>query len=103
MALRLTRPTPACRDTPLRGSAAARSATRRIVRFTTCRIMHVKFVNGRETVSAQCLETFADASESVSWQCPVSRQFRRANRIHFTRPPRACRDRLFSHGRTTSL
>ncbi len=55
MALRLTRPTPACRDTPLRGSAAARSATRRI--------MQVKFVNGRETVSAQCLETFADAAE----------------------------------------
>ena len=96
MALRLTRPTPACRDTPLRGSAAARSATRRIMRFTTCRIMHVKSVNGRETVSAQCL-TFADAGEAVS------RQFRRANRIHFTRSPRACRDRLFSHGCTMSL
>ena len=59
MALRLTRPTPACRDTPLHGSAAARSTARRIMRFTTCRIMHVKFVNGRETVSAQCLETLA--------------------------------------------
>ena len=46
--------------------------------------MHVKFVNGRETVSAQCLETFADAGEAVS------RQFWRANRMHFTRPPRAC-------------
>ena len=48
MALRLIRPTPACRDTPLRGSAAVGSATRRIMRFTTCRIMHVKSVNGRE-------------------------------------------------------
>jgi hypothetical protein len=25
------------------------------MRFTTCRIMHVKFVNGRESVSRQCL------------------------------------------------
>ena len=31
--------------------------------------MHVRFVNGRESVSAQCLETFADAGESVSRQC----------------------------------
>ena len=33
-----------------------------------CRIMHVKFVNGRESVSAQCLR-FSDAGEAVSRQC----------------------------------
>ena len=38
------------------------------MRFTTCRIMHVKFVNGRESVSAQCLR-FVRAGETVSRQC----------------------------------
>jgi hypothetical protein len=38
------------------------------MRFTTCRIMHVKFVNGRESVSAQCLRSVR-AGESVSRQC----------------------------------
>ena len=65
------------------------------MRFTTCRIMHVKFVNGRESVSAQCLRSVhagevhgAKNNERhvcgrprvvsgpclVSAQCPVSRQ-----------------------------
>ncbi len=42
----LTRPTPTCRDTSFRGTAAARSATRRI--------MSVTFADGCETVSTQC-------------------------------------------------
>ena len=45
--------------------AAVRSA---IMRFTTCRIMHVKFVNGREAVSTQCLRSVR-AGEPVSRQC----------------------------------
>jgi hypothetical protein len=35
--------------------------------------MHVKFVNGRESVSAQCLR-FVRAGEAVSRQCLVSAQ-----------------------------
>jgi len=43
----LTLPTPACRDTPFRGKAAAR--------FTTRWIKHVTFVNAAEIVRRQCL------------------------------------------------
>jgi hypothetical protein len=39
------------------------------MRFTTRRIMRVTFVNGRESVSAQCLETLADAAEKVRRRC----------------------------------
>ena len=39
--------------------------------------------------------TFADAGEAVSRQCLRGRIV-----IIFTRPPRACRDKLFSRGRT---
>ncbi len=60
-----------CSKRPSR-EAAARSATRRIMSVT-----------------------FADAGEAVSRQCLRGRIV-----IIFTRPPRACRDKLFSRGRT---
>ena len=52
MAVVLTRPTPACRDTPFRSTAAARSATRRI--------MSVMFADGCESVSTRCLTELTD-------------------------------------------
>ena len=51
----LTRPTPACRDTPLRGTAAARFATRRLT--------SVMSAHGRETVSAQWRVRLVNAAE----------------------------------------
>ena len=90
----LTRPTPACQDTTVRGTAAARSATRRNnevhdVQHNARQVCERARI-GERPVSSVCGRR-RGGEPAVSWGRIV---------IIFTRPPRACRDKLFSRGRT---